>query len=173
MYFVIASRPGGPYAFIGLCRPCAQVVKIRSGIAHRVVGVQMGDEQGLQIRGSESLDAFVVRGGSAPDDSRSGVNQVRGAVDHNSRGRSGTLRIRPWCSISTTSRSSTAPTSKTPAETLERESRLNLWVLRRINRVIDADKRQSPSLRIDGKGAGNQEHAVEQTGAQSGRLRHC
>jgi len=53
----------------------------------RMIRMQMGNESDLKIRWLQGFDTFVTSCRGAPDDSRSDVNKVRSAVDHDGRAR--------------------------------------------------------------------------------------
>lgn len=66
------------------------------GIAHRVVGVQVGAEGGGQQVRSQRVDALIVRLGCLPHHARSKIHQVSPVVHHHSAGRSAGVRAGVW-----------------------------------------------------------------------------
>jgi len=65
-------------------------------IAHRVIGVQVGDEGRLQAVRRERRDAFLRRRRGAPDDARTEIDEVRRVGDDNRRRRARAQRICRW-----------------------------------------------------------------------------
>src|SRR5579862_2818795 len=63
------------------------------GIADGVIGVQVGDENGLEIRGSQGFYAVVVGLLGAADDSGAGVDKIGGSLDDDGGGGAGALRV--------------------------------------------------------------------------------